>query len=351
MIRILLVRLGGFGNFKVGAKMASGEGVKVILYAVIGNGFITIIKFIGWAVSASPSLLAEAIHSLADTLNQILLFVGIKQSKKEASDILPTGSGNARYMWNLISAVGIFFLGFGLTFYHGIHALLEGDYSVGPVNWIAIGVLIVAFIIEYYVLLQAWREVQKNKGSKTYAQFIQDNDNPAVLAVLLEDGIAVIGVVLALGGIVLGQIFGNALFDIIASIIISILLAILAVLLGIMNSRLLLGKSLSTPQEDAIKKFILDRPEVERIEDFSTKILGAGQVRLSVGIELIGEKIIDFDALKNDIKKLEGGDAPLRVLTKSSGRMVRLTGETINHLERSIQEKFPQVLVIDFEVN
>jgi zinc transporter 9 len=104
----------------------AGSGVKVVIAAVAGNSFITVIKFIGWFFSRSPSLLAESIHSLADTFNQILLLIGMNQSHKKATRDLPTGSGNARYLWNLISAVGIFFLGFGITAYHGLHALFEG---------------------------------------------------------------------------------------------------------------------------------------------------------------------------------------------------------------------------------
>jgi len=95
----------------------------------------------------------------------------------------------------------------------------------------------------------------------------------------------------------------------------------------------------------------MNRTEVEKIVDFSTKILGASQVRLSIGIELIGEKIIDYSALNEDVKKIESGEAPIKVLTKSSGRMVRLTGLAINDLEKAIQKEFPEVAIIDFEVN
>ena len=91
----------------------AGSGIKIVVSAIAGNSFITVIKFIGWFFSQSPSLLAEAIHSVADTLNQILLLIGLKQSEAESSREHPLGVGEARYLWNLISAVGIFFLGFG----------------------------------------------------------------------------------------------------------------------------------------------------------------------------------------------------------------------------------------------
>lgn len=330
--------------------MATG-GLKVVVSAIAGNGFITIIKFIGWFVSQSPSLLAEAVHSLADTTNQILLLIGMKQSNSPASRELPTGSGNARYMWNLISAVGIFFLGFGITTYHGIHSLIH--YKPGPVeiNWIAILVLVIAFAIELYVLIAAYKEVESQRNGRTYFQFFQDSDDPTVLAVLLEDGIAVIGVVLAFIGIVLGVIFQNSMFDIIAALIIGLLLGLLAVFLGIMNAKLLVGKSVNIHKEDEIKDFIESFSEIQEVTKLSTKILGAGQVRLSLEVELNGDKLINTQQLVEDVVKLKNGEDPSKVIHKSNERMVRLMGRFVNDFEVKIHERFPEVHIIDFEVN
>jgi zinc transporter 9 len=311
----------------------AGSGVKVVVSAIAGNSFITVIKFIGWFVSQSPSLLAEAIHSLADTLNQILLFIGLKTSEKEPTRDMPTGSGGSRYLWNLISAVGIFFLGFGVTAFHGMHGLISGHYDPRPISWIGIGVLIVSLIIEMYVLIQAYKEVKIQKGNRGFVDFFKESDDPTIVAVLLEDGVAVLGVLMALVGIILGHVFGNALFDIIASLIIALLLGFLAIALGVINSKLLIGKS------------------VTRIETLSTKIIGAGKVRLSVEVELNGDALIDHNALNNDIKGIETGEEIAKVLHNSNKRMVRITGNTINEIELKIVEKFPEVSIIDFEVN
>jgi zinc transporter 9 len=329
----------------------AGSGVRVVVSAIAGNSFITVIKFIGWFVSQSPSLLAEAIHSLADTLNQILLFIGLKTSQKEPTRDMPTGSGGSRYLWNLISAVGIFFLGFGVTAFHGMHGLISGHYDPRPISWIGIGVLIVSLIIEMYVLNQAYKEVKIQKGNRGFVGFFKESDDPTIVAVLLEDGVAVLGVLMALMGIILGHIFGNALFDIIASLIIALLLGFLAIALGVINSRLLIGKSVTIHKEEEFRGFLETLDQISRIETLSTKIIGAGKVRLSIEVELNGDALIDQHALVSDIKSIETGADAAKILHNSNKRMVRITGNTINEIELKIVEKFPEVSIIDFEVN
>jgi len=329
----------------------AGGGAKVIVQAISGNLFITIIKFIGWFFSHSPSMLAEAIHSLADTFNQILLFIGLKQAQKEANREFSTGMGGASYVWNLVSAVGVFFIGFGVTFYHGMHSLFSEHFEVGPVSWLGISVLVVSFCIEFWVLLGAIKEVNLSRNGRSFIQFFKESDDPTVLAVLLEDGVAVLGVVLALIGIVLGQIFGSAIFDIVVSLIISFLLAFLAIALGIINGKLLIGKSLTIHKEAEIKNFVESLDQVDHVKSLSTKIIGAGKIRLSMEIELHGENIIDKSSIVLDVKKIENGENIPKVLMKASERMVRLTGYHINLMEVQIHEKFPEIAFIDLEIN
>ena len=328
----------------------AGSGAKIVVSAILGNGFITTIKFIGWFFSQSPSLLAEAIHSVADTSNQILLLIGMKQSQKHVSREHPHGQGEARYLWNLISAVGIFFLGFGVTAFHGLHALLSGHYEVGGVSWVAIGVLIIALLIEGYVLIQAYREVESMREEKGYLHFLKDCDDPTIIAILLEDGVAVLGVLLALTGIILGQVFQSALFDIGASLLICLLLGLMAVLLAFINGKLLIGKSVNFHDEKEIYNFIQSLGEVKSIEALSTQILGAGQVRLSLEVVFDAHLLMDLESLERDAKLIEKGEQAIKVLAKASERMVRLTGQKINHLESLIQKKYPEIVYIDLEV-
>ncbi len=329
----------------------AGGGVKVVVSAIAGNGFITIIKFIGWFFSQSPSLLAEAVHSLADTFNQILLLIGLKHSEKGPTRDNPLGAGEARYLWNLISAVGIFFLGFGITAYHGLHSLVSGHYEVGPISWLGIGVLIVSFIIEYYVLVQAYREVNLQKGSRGYVQFFKESDDPTIVAMLLEDGVAVLGVLLALTGIILGQVFQSALFDIFASLVIALLLGFMAIALGIINSKLLIGKSITVHKESEVKSFIESLIEINSVKTITTQIIGANQVRLSIEVELNADAIMDQQAISDDVKEIEKGESVTKILHKSNERMVRIAGTVINDVELQIQDKYPEFTIIDFEIN
>jgi zinc transporter 9 len=327
----------------------AGGGAKVVIQAISGNSFITVIKTIGYMVSGSPSLMAEAVHSLADTLNQILLLIGLKQSQKEKSQEYSTGTGTARYVWNLVSAVGIFFLGFGVTFYHGMHALFS-DHGPSEFSWLGVGILIVSLIIEGWVLLQAYKEVDSTRGNMSFVQFFKESDDPTTIAILLEDGVAVLGVILALLGIILGHIFGSAYFDIAASLLIATLMAFMAIALGIVNGKLLLGKSLTIAKEKEIKNYVEGLTEVESISVFNTKIMGAGQIRLTLNVELFGESVIDKNSFQNDLDQIKSGEQVEKVLTKSNTRMVRLTGRKIKELEHKIQAQFPEIDVIDFEI-
>ena len=168
---------------------------------------------------------------------------------------------------------------------------------------------------------------------------------------LLEDGVAVLGVVLALVGILLGQYFQSALFDIIASLAIALLMGAMAIMLSLINGKLLMGKSISIHKEEDMKKYILNFDEVENVESISTQILGAGKVRLTLELELHGHTLIDTESLKTDAKKISDGDDAYKVLHKAAERMIRLTGEKVNELEAKIQTEFPEVVMIDLEIH
>jgi len=328
-----------------------GSNLKVIVSAILGNLFITIMKFVAWGISLSPSMLAEAIHSAADTLNQILLLIGQKQSKRLASRFHPRGFGSSSYLWNLISAVGIFFIGFGVTFYHGLHSLLSPDHSPSELSYIVLGVLLLSIIIEGYVFLSAYKEIKKHKKGLSYLEYFHETDDPSLLAVLLEDGVAVLGLLLALVGICLGHYFQSPYFDIVAAILISLLLGFMAIALAFLNGKLLIGKSISLIREEELKAFIERLPEVLKIEKFSTLVIGSSQVRLTMEIELNGEYLIDHPALVQDSHKIADGIEVLKVLIRTSERMVRITGNAINSIEAKILKQFPEVSIIDIEIN
>ena len=132
--------------------MSSKDGsVKVVVTAVVVNFFVTLAKSVGWMISMSPSMLAEAIHSFADTANQLLVYVGIRISRKGPTREYPAGYGQARYLWNLISASGIFFIGLGVTIYHGNSSLIN-PYEDVQISY-GLGIVILFFLVEGYAFL------------------------------------------------------------------------------------------------------------------------------------------------------------------------------------------------------
>ena len=311
--------------------------VKVVLTAVVVNFFVTLAKSVGWMISMSPSMLAEAIHSFADTANQLLVYLGIRISRKGPTREYPAGYGQARYLWNLISASGIFFIGFGVTVYHGVSSLLnphpDAQFSYG----LGIGILIFSLLVEGYAFIIAYKEVYSKKGSLTFNMFIRESDDPTSIGVLLEDGIAVIGVFLALSGMAISNYLRSQIPDAIASILIGILLGVLAVIMAYMNGRLLINRSLSLSDEDEIRKFILALDTVDKITVLKTEIIAPDQVKLSLEI--------DFNA--SFIEENISDDSVSNIIQKS----VKGVGRAINEMEKKIQDRFPNIKYIDLEIN
>jgi len=192
-------------------------------------------------------------------------------------------------------------------------------------------------LVEGYALIIAYKEVYSKKGSMTFLMFIRESDDPTSIGVLLEDGIAVIGVLLALIGMALSHYFHTQKPDAIASILIGVLLGTLAVIMAYTNGRLLINRSLALTHEDEIRKFILGLDAVDKITVIKTEIIAPDQVKLFLEIDfnasLIEAKISD-DSISNIIHK-----------------SVKGVGQAINEMEKQIQNRFPNIKYIDLEIN
>lgn len=326
--------------------------LRAVVAAIIGNSLVTCAKFAGWLISLSPSMLAETVHSLADTLNQILLFVGIRHGAGKPTPSYPFGKGRARYIWNLVSAMGIFFVGFGFTTYHGINTLL-GLSVTDEIHdsWIPIVILGASFIIESYTLYVAVGSVNEARGDKPFWEFVRVGDDPTGVAVLLEDAIAVIGVVTAFIGIYLSRTLNSPLPDAISSIVIGCLLGVMAVALAVANGRILMGVSASADEESEIREFLESFPTVERVVSLKTAVLAPGSVRLAVEIEFHGGILINRHQIERDAERIRNGEDPTYILFETAERMVRTVGREINKLELDLVSQFPQIKVVDLEVN
>jgi solute carrier family 30 (zinc transporter), member 9 len=203
--------------------------------SIVTNSLIAASKFFGYTVTGSPTLFAETIHSLADVGNQVLLKVGeIRAGKKADPEQHPFGMGQERFYWALVSAVSVFFLGCGVTLYHGITSVLHPE-EVQAFTPLVIGLLLFALALELYTCLTALREIGGWKGLR------ENRSNTTVLAVLAEDGIALVGILLTLFVAFSSWYFGpNATLDASVSIVVGIMLGAMAIWLANLNRRLLI---------------------------------------------------------------------------------------------------------------
>ena len=220
----------------------AASGRTAVYLALIGNSFLTVIKFVAFFVSGSGAMLSEAIHSLADAGNQGLLYLGIKTSERPADKMFHYGYGADRFLFALLAAVGIFVLGCGVTVYHGIMCLVHPPDL--HLQWITFTVLAISFLVDGFVLMIAVRAVHASKGDQPFWKFIRSSSDPTVLAVLFEDFIACIGVIVATVGILVSYYTGSTVFDAISSIMIGLLLGVMAVWLGYRNRQLILGPAI-----------------------------------------------------------------------------------------------------------
>ena len=329
--------------------------LKSVVVAVAVNVVIMIAKYVGWFLTASPAMLGEAIHTTADVGNQVLLWIGIRQSARAATPEHPYGWGAARWMWNLMSAMGIFFLGCGVTAYHGIHSLelyLRGHAEPPSHNHVGLIILAVSFVLESFSFVVAMQGINKDRGDTPFLEFLRQGDDPTGVGVLLEDSAAILGVLFALVGIGLSQWLDSPLPDAIATLIIAVLLGVIAVFLAKANGRLLVGASASPDAEGKIRDALSKDPIVDRLIDLKTEIIGAGKIRVTAQVEL-HEKLlatrmkVDLD---RGVERLAKGEPALPVLTEVAERAVLVTGKEVQRLNGVIDEAVPEAAYVDLEI-
>ncbi len=332
--------------------MSHTTGNKSVVFALTGNIFVTILKTIVAVITGSASMFAESVHSFADTLNQSLLLIGIKRSKRPADKIRGYGYGIERFFWSLISACGILFVGAGVTIYHSIESLLHESNGY-TFSYISIGVLIIAFIVEGITLYIAIKEL---KGSKKFSRRMFEEADPVILAVVYEDGAAVLGVLVALLSQFLMFVTKNSIFDALGGIIVGLILGFLAVVLIIKNHRYLIGKSIHEETQEEILELLLADPCVEKIIEFKSVAVDIGKYRIFATVEWNGTPLYreiyeagdlkeEFETIKDDFGEFT------KLMYKTTDRIPRLIGTHIDEIEKNITEKFPEVAYVDIEIN
>lgn len=324
-----------------------------VIAAFSGNFIVALAKFVGFLVTGSGSMFSEAIHSFADTANQFLLFVGLKRSQKKASEDHPYGHGRERYIWALISACGIFFLGCGVTVYHGIDVLISG-HSFTYSNW-AIFILLASFIIESFTLWLAVKEIRRHFPRAKWKTINRDAD-PTTLAVVMEDGLAVIGVLIAFVGIILAKYTGNYYWDAIGSIAIGILLGVVAIILINKNRHFLITKSIPHKMAEEVKEILLADPVIEKIYDFKSAVFDADKYLVKCEVEFNASAMMkDLDRhhfIANEYQEVQGDPEEFKKFcVEYLDRVPRLVGKKIDEIEKKIKERFPEIVFIDIEIN
>jgi cation diffusion facilitator family transporter len=257
---------------------------KAILAAFLANLGIAIAKFIGFALTGAASMLAEAIHSVADTGNQGLLFLGGRRAAQAPDDEHPFGYGAERYFWSFVVALVLFTVGGLFALYEGVEKLLHPHEIESPS--IALTILVVAFVMEVLSLRTARREALPARGEASWWAFVHRSKSPELPVVLLEDSGALVGLLCAITGVVLSWVTGESWYDAAGSIAIGSLLVVIAVVLATEMRSLLIGESASLDQQSAIRAAITGGPEVERIIHLRTLHLGPDELLVGAKIDL-----------------------------------------------------------------
>ena len=237
-------------------------GTTAIIAALLANLGIAIAKFVAFVVTGASSMLAEAIHSLADSGNQVLLLVGGRRAKRAATPEHPFGYGRDRYIYAFIVSIVLFSVGGLFAVYEGVHKLQHPEPVESPA-W-ALGVLVVAIVLEGFSLRTAVKETAEVKSrQESYWRFIRTARAPELPVVLLEDTAALLGLVLALLGVGIAAMTGNGIYDGIGTVAIGLLLLVVAVILAVETKSLLLGES-ATPEDQ--RKIVAAKIAVQRGE-------------------------------------------------------------------------------------
>lgn len=325
-----------------GSKLAVGA-------AIVGNTVVMLAKFVAFVFTGSSAMLSEAIHTCADVLNQILLMVGIVRSSRDADDRFHYGYGRERYIWALMSAVGIFFLGCGVTIYHGIQGFIH-PHKPSQLGW-AIGVLLFALIVEGAVLVLAWKGLWAKKNNKPFLTYLKEEADPAEVAVLLEDAAACAGVLIALSGIGLAIFTGEPRWDAAGSIVIGVLLGLVAIWLIIRNTFLLRGPAIPKEAEAKIRKILAETPIVEEVVSFKSRMIDLSSWDIMANIEFEGAALADQlePSLREQWDKLETYEDFLQFLRKYADDIVELLGDKIDELEANIRAAVPEAKHLDLE--
>ncbi len=301
----------------------AGGNTSVVIAALVANAGIAVLKFVGYLLTGSPSMLSETYHSISDTGNQIFLLFGIRYSGREPDRNHPFGYGKAQFFYSFLVSVLLFGIAGYESLSQGIHKLLEGSAAeVGgpatvlgftfdphlPFNpfWVNVAVLLGAMAFEGYAfrkaIIELYSQIDEYRWSGLVEAFHKTSD-VTTLTAFTEDSVAVAGALLALVGVVLSQVLKTEVFDAAAAVLIGVLLMFFAVALAWENKRLLLGESLSASVEDELRQIIREHEGVAHVDAFRTMFIGPEKVLVAADVSFDPD-LVTSD-LDEDINQIE----------------------------------------------
>ncbi len=263
--------------------MAKADSLKTIFYALGANFAIFVAKLAAAIVTGSGAMTAEAVHSLADCGNQVLLLIGMKSAKSPPSPEHPLGYGKAVYFWSFLVALMLFSVGGAFSLYEGVHKLNHPE----PLRWAWVAIVVVSFgiVAESLSMWGCLHEVNKARGRRSLWRWFRESRQSELIVIFGEDLAALLGLVFALFAVLLTELTGNPTFDALGTLAIGVLLIVIAVFIGIEVKALLIGQSVDPGLRDQIQAFVEQRPEVVRVFNLITLQLGP-DVMVSIKAEM-----------------------------------------------------------------
>lgn len=337
----------------------SGAG-RVVAVAAVSNAVICAFKCACWLWTGSASMFSETLHSFADMCNQVLLLWGVYQSTKTADAEHPYGFGNMRYIVSLISGVGIFCIGCGVSVYHGISCMITGGGGLDNITSLGtLGVLAGSALVESASLIVAIDETRHNasKQNMSFWSYVKTGQDPSTNVVLLEDSCAVLGVGIAALALLCTQYMNNPIYDHIGSTLIGGLLGVVATFLVRSNAEALVGQSIPQDELTELREHLEDDVIIRGVYDIKATQIGYGELKFKAEIDFDGREVTRVYLEKNDMEKLQeeikaiNSPKQLEVFLLNHGEAIIDTlGSQVDRLEVDLKKKNKDLRHIDLEV-
>ena len=272
---------------------------RTLVIALAANLGIAAAKFVASAITGSSAMLTEGVHSVVDSTNQLLLMWGRRQARKPADKYHPLGYGRELYFWSFVVAVLVFALGAGVSIYEGIIHIAEPEEAVSPL--IAYAVLTVAFLLEGWSTLEAFKEFRESKGKLGWFQAIRRSKDPPAFIVLLENGAAMAGIVAAAIGLAIAQLTGDPFYDGAASIVIGVILAITSFVLAYESKGLLIGEAADPELVKSLRHLVCSKEGVVGVGHVMTVQSSPDQITVMINVDF------DNDMRAGDVERIVHG--------------------------------------------